>query len=68
MVMWKSIYCFLIGKHEYTVTCAPGQIFLRCRNCGQRSSGWAVQKQAVLKAPVKTLATVPALRAKQRAA
>jgi hypothetical protein len=41
--MWRSIYCFLSGQHDFVVTCEPGAIFLRCRACGERSSGWALR-------------------------
>lgn len=41
--MWRSIYCYLSGEHDYQVTCEPGAIFLRCRACGQRSSGWELR-------------------------
>lgn len=41
--MWRSIYCFLSGQHDFGVTCEPGAIFLQCRACGQRSSGWALR-------------------------
>ena len=42
--MWRSIYCYLSGEHDYQVTCEPGAIFLRCRACGQRSSGWELRE------------------------
>ena len=38
--MWRSIYCYLSGQHDYQVTRGPAAIFLCCRACGQRSSGW----------------------------
>jgi hypothetical protein len=41
--MWRSIYCFLSGQHDFAVTCEPGAIFLRCRACGQRSGGWELR-------------------------
>jgi hypothetical protein len=50
--MWKSIGCYLSGHHEYGIACEPGSIFLRCVNCGKRSTGWAVQgHQAMITAP-----------------
>jgi hypothetical protein len=42
--MWRSIYCYLSGQHDYQVTCEPGVILLRCRACGQRSNGWALRE------------------------
>jgi hypothetical protein len=43
--MWRSIYCYLSGQHDYQVTCEPAAIFLRCRACGQRSSGWELREE-----------------------
>ncbi len=40
--MWNWLNCYLSGRHEYGVSCAPGTIFLRCVHCGRRSPGWAV--------------------------
>jgi hypothetical protein len=44
--MWKALYCYLTGQHEYAVTCEPGHIFLRCRACGKQSNGWGLNGQA----------------------
>jgi hypothetical protein len=44
--MFKALYCYLTGQHEYAVTCEPGHIFLRCRACGKQSSGWGLNRQA----------------------
>jgi hypothetical protein len=44
--MWNWLNCYLSGRHEYGVTCAPGTIFLRCVHCGRRSPGWAVDAKA----------------------
>jgi hypothetical protein len=56
--MWRSIYCYLSGQHDYNVTCEPGAIFLRCRACGQRSSGWALREALAEKRARPTLAHV----------
>jgi hypothetical protein len=40
--MWNWLNCYLSGRHEFGVSCAPGTIFLRCVHCGRRSPGWAV--------------------------
>lgn len=53
--MWRWIYCYLSGSHEYSVACEPGEIFLRCRTCGRRSSGWELREEHARMAP-------PALR------
>jgi hypothetical protein len=41
--MWQSILCYLSGQHEFTVACEPEAVFLQCRSCGRRSSGWALR-------------------------
>jgi hypothetical protein len=58
--MWRSIYCYLSGQHDYTVTCEPGAIFLQCRACGQRSSGWALREALVTERRDPALARVEA--------
>ena len=45
--MWQSILCYLSGQHEFAVVCEPEAIYLRCRSCGQRSSGWALRSEDV---------------------
>lgn len=40
--MWNWLNCYLSGRHEFGVACAPGAIFLQCTHCGRRSPGWAV--------------------------
>ena len=42
--MWKALCCYLTGRHEYAVTCEPGQIFLQCRNCSRRTTGWGLRE------------------------
>jgi len=34
--------CKLTGRHEYTMWCQDGAMFLRCTNCGRRSTGWQI--------------------------
>jgi hypothetical protein len=34
--------CKLTGRHEYSVWCDDGTMFLRCTSCGRRSQGWQV--------------------------
>jgi hypothetical protein len=41
--MLKALICYLTGRHAYAVTCEPGSIFLECRTCGRRSTGWALR-------------------------
>jgi hypothetical protein len=43
--MWDLINCYLAGRHQYTVWCEPGVIYLRCTRCGRRSAGWEVKEQ-----------------------
>jgi len=38
--MLKWIACYLSGRHDYQVACEPGVIFLKCRYCERRSTGW----------------------------
>jgi hypothetical protein len=46
------------------VVCEPEAIYLRCRNCGQRSSGWALRSEnAHTHAPAKAVS--PAARMPQ---
>jgi hypothetical protein len=40
MLTWFN--CYLSGRHEFSVGCEPGAIFLRCVHCGRRSSGWSL--------------------------
>jgi hypothetical protein len=56
--MWRAIYCFLSGQHDFVVTCEPGAIFLRCRGCGQRSSGWELRDALAEQRPDAALARV----------
>jgi hypothetical protein len=39
-VMWHWILCYLAGQHEFAMICEREAIFLRCRSCGRRSTGW----------------------------
>jgi hypothetical protein len=41
--MWNWLNCYLSGRHDFGVSCAPGAIFLRCIHCGKQSSGWALE-------------------------
>ena len=62
--MLQSILCYLSGQHEFGVVCEPDAIYLRCRNCGQRSSGWALRSEnAHTHAPAKAVS--PAARMPQ---
>lgn len=67
--MWRAIYCYLSGQHDYAVTCEPGAIFLRCRSCGQRSSGWelrdalASERREPALAPLEVRHSAPTRRA-----
>ncbi len=44
--MWNWFNCYLSGRHDYSVSCESGTIFLRCPHCGRRSPGWAVEARA----------------------
>jgi hypothetical protein len=43
--MWKWFNCYLSGRHNFGVSCEPGAIFLKCSQCGRRSSGWTVDQK-----------------------
>jgi len=49
--MWHWFNCYLTGRHEFGVWCAPGKIFLRCVHCGKRTSGIAIEPKLHAKAP-----------------
>jgi hypothetical protein len=60
--MLQSIVCYLSGQHEFAVVCEPESIYLRCRSCGRRSSGWELRSEDVhTHAPVKTAPRIPQL-------
>lgn len=56
--MWKALYCYLTGQHEYAVTCEPGHIFLRCRACGKQSNGWGLSKNAPQRTAARAVAPI----------
>jgi hypothetical protein len=62
--MWNLISCYLSGRHEFGVTCAPGAVFLQCVHCGKRSQGWALhdndQRRTSLRTP--TVNAIPVLQ------
>jgi hypothetical protein len=50
--MWNLISCYLSGRHDYQVQCAPGAIFLKCNHCGKRSMGWDMRPGTMVEARV----------------
>lgn len=50
--MWNWITCYLSGRHDYHVACEPGAIFLKCRHCEKRSTGWELQAERQIEARV----------------
>ena len=50
--MWSLFNCYFSGRHDYGMWCEPGAIFLRCVNCGKRSSGWAMDPKTSVSAPL----------------
>ena len=38
--MWSPFKCRLFRDHDYAVRRHPGVMFLECRRCGHKSSGW----------------------------
>jgi hypothetical protein len=57
--MWNWISCYLSGKHEFGVSCEPGNVFLKCVHCGRRSQGWALydkqQRRAKMAPPLNPI-------------
>jgi len=49
--MWKWFNCYLSGRHNFGITCEPGEIFLKCSHCGRRSPGWSVDPRFQSKKP-----------------
>ena len=60
--MWNWFNCYLSGRHEFGVWCAPGSIFLRCVHCGKRSEGIAIEPKLRHTHPAAAPATRPAAR------
>jgi hypothetical protein len=61
--MFNWITCYLSGRHDYHVACEPGAIFLRCHNCGGRSTGWELHADRA-----SSMTPVPVMATAQRAA
>ncbi len=43
MANWLA--CIFKGRHQYSVWCEDGEVFLRCMNCGRRSQGWQLRNK-----------------------
>jgi hypothetical protein len=43
--MWKSFKCRLVGEHDYALGRGPREMFLECRRCGHRSTGWTLPEE-----------------------
>ncbi len=56
--MGNWLACIFKGRHQYSVWCEDGEVFLRCMNCGRRSPGWQVSSKAAA-----GVAAVPLTRA-----
>ena len=52
--MWNWFNCYLSGRHEFSMWCEPGTVFLRCMHCGRRSSGWSIDGRAEAAAAAKS--------------
>jgi hypothetical protein len=63
--IWNLFNCYLSGRHDYGMWCEPGQIYLRCVHCGQRSPGWAVERKAPPVVRRAVVAGAPASRVVQ---
>ncbi len=58
--MWNWLSCYLSGRHDYSAWCEPGAIFLRCINCGRRSSGWSLDAKPHVSATLPSRAPAAA--------
>jgi hypothetical protein len=65
--MWQWILCYLSGQHDYGVNCEPGEIYLRCRGCGRRSSGWELRQENTVARAHARSSRVPGLLQAQAA-
>lgn len=52
--MWNWFNCYLSGRHDYSVSCEAGAIFLRCPHCGRRSQGWSLDARPDHGFPVRS--------------
>ncbi len=57
MAHWLT--CKLTGRHDYSVWCEDGSMFLRCSNCGRRSAGWQVSTKSAAGAPGRAASSKP---------
>jgi hypothetical protein len=48
--MWNPFRCRLFRDHDYAVRRQPGVMFLECRRCGHKSSGWNLGELRVRRA------------------
>ncbi len=58
--MWNWLNCYLSGRHEFSITCEPGTVYLRCIHCSKRSPGWALEGRTGGLTPAKAAASLPA--------
>ena len=66
--MWNLFNCYMSGRHDYGMWCEKGAMFLRCVNCGKRSSGWAIDPKPQRAAPRATAVTSTSVAASHVAA
>ena len=66
--MWNWFNCYLSGRHQFTVTCEPGAVFLRCAYCGRRSPGWTVSQSGQKTAQAQPIARGPSVASSSRPA
>lgn len=43
--MWKPFKCRLFREHDYQLRREPRAMYLQCRRCGHRSSGWLLPQE-----------------------
>jgi hypothetical protein len=66
--MWDWINCHILGRHEETVCCEAGTVFLRCLHCSRRSTGWELQVMPPPGPITRRPATPPVVRIDRRPA
>jgi hypothetical protein len=51
LVVWtviRRLFCF---NHDYAMCAEPGVIFLRCRRCAHRTTGWTLDARIEARGP-----------------
>lgn len=57
--MWTLVRRLFCLNHDYGITAEPGTIFMRCRRCGHRTTGWHVDAEGADAQRVRRAREVP---------